>query len=203
MERKIDEITSLIENDIKLRFYEEFGVTVSNVDIAAIDVDKTSEGYKELKKITKDLATDSAKAENEIKIKDMQAQQKIGVFEKVANKFVDIKENQFIRHKQSQREYSDVIEDSRAGKIGSIIGKVIRSVQSANTKDAPPEIPSFKKYFIAIDGEAKGPYDIESLKAMINNNELSKDSLVWTKNMKDWVEAGKVKELEKLFSEQL
>ena len=48
IESKIAQITDLVEFDITKRFQETFGVTVTGVDIAAIEIDKSSQGYKEL-----------------------------------------------------------------------------------------------------------------------------------------------------------
>lgn len=55
MDKKILQITDLVEQFIQDRLLKEFGVTVTSVDIGDIDVDKTSEGYKSLVKVTKDI----------------------------------------------------------------------------------------------------------------------------------------------------
>ena len=57
IESKVSQINDAIEYDIKERLSENFGVTVSGVDIAAIEIDKSSEGYRQLKAITADVTT--------------------------------------------------------------------------------------------------------------------------------------------------
>lgn len=57
IESKVSQINDAIEFDIKERLSENFGVTVSGVDIAAIEVDKSSEGFRQLKAITTDVTT--------------------------------------------------------------------------------------------------------------------------------------------------
>ena len=42
-----------MEYDIGERLKENFGVLVSGVDIGAIEIDKTSEGYRQLMAVTK------------------------------------------------------------------------------------------------------------------------------------------------------
>ena len=102
LERKIETINSLVEESIKARFFEEFGVTVSNVDISAVDVDKTSEGYRQLKAVTQDLMTATMQAKTEVDIKEMRDSQKLGILERAGRALVDIREGGYERHKITQ-----------------------------------------------------------------------------------------------------
>ena len=65
IESKIAQINDLIEYDLGERLKENFGVTVSGVDIGAIEVDKSSEGYHQLMRITRDMAAAKAEAETQ------------------------------------------------------------------------------------------------------------------------------------------
>jgi hypothetical protein len=49
-----------------------------------------------------------------------------------------------------------------------------------------------KKYFIAEDGEQKGPFSINELKEM----SISKTTLIWQEGFDDWIEAGKIEKLQ-------
>lgn len=49
LERRIEEINQLVEEKIIPRFLTDFGVTVTAVDIAAIEINKASQGYGLLK----------------------------------------------------------------------------------------------------------------------------------------------------------
>lgn len=102
LERKIEQINDIVESKIKDRLYDEFGVTVSSVDIAAIDVDKTSDGYLQLKAVTHELTTQTMQAQTEVNIKEMRDSQKLGILERAGRAFVDIKEGAYARHKQTQ-----------------------------------------------------------------------------------------------------
>ncbi|MCK4441765.1 MAG: DUF4339 domain-containing protein, partial [Sulfurovaceae bacterium] len=55
-------------------------------------------------------------------------------------------------------------------------------------KTTPPPIPTReeKLYHIAIDSASEGPYDTRSIKNMIIKGTIDKDTLVWSKGMKDW-----------------
>lgn len=65
IETKVAQINDVVEFDISERFKEDFGVIVSGVDLSAIELDKSSDGYKQLMAITKDIASTEIKAEME------------------------------------------------------------------------------------------------------------------------------------------
>lgn len=77
LESKIAQINDAMEYDISQRLSQTFGVTVSGVDIGAIEIDKSDEGYRQLVSVTKDLAGATVKAETEAKIRDIAAKQRI------------------------------------------------------------------------------------------------------------------------------
>ena len=102
LERKINLINDLAEADIKKRLYEDFGVTVSGLDIAVIDIDKASEGYLQLQTVTQGLTTQTMQAQAAVNIKEMRDSQKLGVLERAGKIITNIKEDQYARHKQTQ-----------------------------------------------------------------------------------------------------
>ena len=77
IESKTAQINDVMEYDLSERLKETFGVVVSGLDIGAIEIDKSSEGYRQLMSVTKDLAGATAKAEAQAKIKDIADKQRI------------------------------------------------------------------------------------------------------------------------------
>ncbi|OED43873.1 antifreeze protein [Chromatiales bacterium (ex Bugula neritina AB1)] len=74
-------------------------------------------------------------------------------------------------------------------------------VTSANASAAlPPPLPASKKYHLAVDGEAIGPFEIDGLEQYLANGTLTRDSLVWASGMDDWAPAGEQAALAELFS---
>ena len=65
IETKTAQINDVAELDIRERLKENFGVTVSGVDISAIELYKSSDGYKQLMAVTKDITSTKIKAETE------------------------------------------------------------------------------------------------------------------------------------------
>jgi membrane protease subunit (stomatin/prohibitin family) len=53
----------------------------------------------------------------------------------------------------------------------------------------PPPIPGAIAYFVAINGQQSGPFDINTLKQMASQGQISKETLVWKQGMAQWAAA--------------
>ena len=71
MERKLLDINDLIAAKLKSRLESDFGVNMKGFDLATIDVDKESDGYAELRKVTAEQATKTTVAQTDINIKNL------------------------------------------------------------------------------------------------------------------------------------
>lgn len=76
MERKIDEISEVLETKLKERF-DEFGVKMKHIDINAVEIDKDSDAYEEVKSLTGGLTAKTMQAQADLNIKNMQQMQEI------------------------------------------------------------------------------------------------------------------------------
>ena len=77
LERKILQINEIVEGYLKPRLQNDFGVLVSAVDIAALEADKESEGWQQLKGVTQDVAAQTTQAQAAVNIQNMQDTQRI------------------------------------------------------------------------------------------------------------------------------
>jgi membrane protease subunit (stomatin/prohibitin family) len=77
LERKILELNIMAENYIKPRMENEFGVSVSSVDIDAIEANKESDGYQRLMAVTGDIAMQTTQAQATVNVRNMQDTQRI------------------------------------------------------------------------------------------------------------------------------
>jgi membrane protease subunit (stomatin/prohibitin family) len=77
MEKKLLEINDLIAAYLKPRLENDFGVNLKGFDLATIEVDKESQGYAELRKVTADQAAKTTVAQTDVNIKNMQDMQSI------------------------------------------------------------------------------------------------------------------------------
>lgn len=87
LESKTSQINDAVEYDISERLKENFGVTVSGVDIGTIEIDKQSDGYRQLMAVTKDITTAKMQAENTDYVERLRIQRE---------------EGQYAQHKQTQ-----------------------------------------------------------------------------------------------------
>lgn len=102
IETKISQINDIIEYDLGERLKESFGVSVSGIDIGAIELDKTSEGYRQLMSVTKDISGATAQAQARAKIKDITDKQRIEVEHYEGTLRIQREEGQYAQHKQTQ-----------------------------------------------------------------------------------------------------
>lgn len=77
MEKKLLEINDLIAAYLKPRMENDFGVDMKGFDLATIDVDKESQGYAELRKVTAEQTTKTTVAQTDVNIKNMSDMQGI------------------------------------------------------------------------------------------------------------------------------
>lgn len=77
IERKIELIGDMVKADLFERIKKEFKILLTEIDITAIEVDKYSEDYAQLKAITQDVTSSTILAEAEAKVRDILEKQRI------------------------------------------------------------------------------------------------------------------------------
>lgn len=103
IENKISQINDAIEHDISERLEENFGVTVSSVDIGAIEIDKSSESYQQLMAITKNVTTTRVQAETRDYVERLRIQRE---------------EEQYAMHKQTQTDNIGAFQVEKQAEVG-------------------------------------------------------------------------------------
>ena len=102
IENKIAQINDVIEYDIGERLKETFGVAVSGVDIGAIELDKSSDSYRQLMAVTKELTAATVQAQTAAGIKNIHDKQRIEAENYQETLRVQREEGQYALHKQTQ-----------------------------------------------------------------------------------------------------
>ena len=74
LERKILEISNLIQQYVKPQVEQLFGITVRQLDITRMNIDKESRGYRELKALTADLEKERVMAQHNAQISNFNLQ---------------------------------------------------------------------------------------------------------------------------------
>jgi membrane protease subunit (stomatin/prohibitin family) len=64
--------------------------------------------------------------------------------------------------------------------------------QSEAAPDTPPPPPDIKHYFVSVNGRSEGPFDLDTMRRMIAEGTLTRDTYVWREDLDGWKEAGHV-----------
>ncbi len=226
-------INATVEFDISARLRESFGVSVSGVDIGCIDIDKSSEGYRQLMAITKDITTAT-----------IQGQTAANIEHYAESLRIKREEEQYATHKKTQSENITAYQveaqtevgiagaealgkmgGSGAGDVnlggggfnpasmmasmalGGAIGQNMASLMSNTipTANVSQNPPPIPKtfYHVAKDGKPFGTFELSRLKEMAAAGELTDKTLVWKQGMVDWEKAGDIEELKGLFPPEI
>ena len=118
IESKTAQINDVVELDISERLQDTFGVTVSGVDISAIELDKSSAGYRELMSVTKDIAGATVKAEAEARIKDIADKQRIEMENYEESLRIQREEGQYAQHKATQTANIGAFQVEKQAEVG-------------------------------------------------------------------------------------
>lgn len=65
----------------------------------------------------------------------------------------------------------------------------------------PPPLPKKASYYVALNGQQAGPFDLSVLPDKITAGTVTRDTLVWTTGMPNWVAASLVPEIAALFKD--
>ena len=103
IETKTAQINDVVEYDISERLKEGFGVLVSGVDIGAIEIDKSSEGYRQLMAVTKDITAAKIEAETQDYVERLRIQRE---------------EGQYAMHKQTQTANIGAFQVEKQAEVG-------------------------------------------------------------------------------------
>jgi len=104
----------------------------------------------------------------------------------------------------------EALGSDKGGSMGDMIGMGAGIAMGQNMteilgkksldKHTPPPLPqrNTTMYYVALNDEKEGPYDLRTIQLFINEKKINKETLIWTEGLKDWVEAYSI--LEKNFN---
>lgn len=244
LESKISQINDEIEYVIGARLKETFGVTVTGVDIGAIEIDKTSDGYSKLMAVTQKLTSATLEAQTNATIKNFHDKQRIEAENYEEMLRIQREEGQYAQRKQTQTANFAAFQAEKQAEVGiagaaslgqmgangtgnvdlggagfnpaammagmAVGGAVGRNIagtmnnimgginQSVQLGTVPPPIPE-TAYYVAINGQATGPFNLNKLQQMAVAGQFAPNSLVWRIGMTEWLRADYIDELKIIF----
>jgi len=105
MERKLLEINDIVSAYLKPRLETDFGVNMKGFDLSSIDVDKESENYHELRKVTANQQTKTIDAQTDTNIKNLQDIQEINAKNMEETLRIQREEAQRLQRLQSEQSF--------------------------------------------------------------------------------------------------
>ncbi|MCD8148997.1 MAG: SPFH domain-containing protein [Clostridiales bacterium] len=229
IESKTAIINDAVEYDVTQRLKETFGVSVSGVDISAIEIDKASDGYRHLMAVTRDIAVTKVEAETLDYTERLRMQRE---------------EGRYAAHKQTQSANLGAFQTEKqaevgvagaqalgrmgannagnvdlggtgfnpaammagmalGGAVGQNIAGVMNGAMAGTSQTAQQSVTPppipTSSYYVAANGQPTGPFEMPVLTQMAAAGQLTADSLVWKNGMEQWEKAKAVEELKRLF----
>ncbi|MCX7862370.1 MAG: SPFH domain-containing protein [Bacteroidales bacterium] len=81
----------------------------------------------------------------------------------------------------------------------AMANQMMNAMNQQQQQNTPPPVPPQIQFYVVINGQQAGPYDINTIKQLISQNQINKQTLVWRQGMSNWDNAGNVAELQNLF----
>lgn len=215
IERKILEISALVQSYVTPQIERLFGINVRSIDIMSINVDKEAPGYRELKAVTTDLEKAAIQTRSELNIDAMRHQQEMslgGQEEMQRMQLEHQRESMRIQREELQRASRLQTETNFLGAHQADLNAGVQTAQAQSrmTTGAPPmpgmggmppmpgTVPQVQ-YIVGVNGQQVGPCDWNQLKQLVEQGLLTHQTYVWKQGMANWQFAGDIQELTPLF----
>ena len=223
IERKILEISELVQRFVTPKIESLFGVNVRSIDITNIVVDKDSRGYRELKAVTTDLEKDALQTRSSLNLDAMKRQQEMslgGQEEMQRMQLEHQRETMRIQREELQRASRLQTETNFLGAHQANLNAGVQTAQAqarggmfaqqmpgmhpmpgmGGMPPMPGSVPQVS-YMVGVNGQQIGPCDWNQLEQMVQQGQLTHQTYVWKQGMPQWQFAGEVQELTPLFQD--
>lgn len=223
LERKILDISEIVQMRLKPQFEDDFGVNLKRFDIAAIEIDKESENYEEFIRLTKEQQMRRSEIDTEQyeRVSKLSAEsqfiqahainQQADVLKTAAESMGQV-DGMNISGGDGMNPAGMMMGMAMGGAMGSqMVGMVNNFGQTTQPQQSqqappilggapvPPPMPTTVQYMVAINGLQYGPYNIQQMQQMAQSGQINASVLVWAQGMPQWVTAGNIPELAQLF----
>ena len=219
LERKVVEISDLIQAKLSPIFQEDFGVNLKRFDISAIEIDKDSDTYSEFVRLAKEQQMRRAEIDTEQyeRVSKLSAEsqfiqahaidQQVEVLKTAAQSMGKMGGMNMGRG-DGMNPAGMMMGMAMGGAMGSqmagMMNNFCQPTQSQtppmqNGVPVPPPMPNPVQYMVAINGQQYGPYNMQQMQQMAQSGQINASVLVWAQGMPQWVVAGSVPELAQLF----
>lgn len=224
IEKKILEISNMMQACLAPQLADDFGVNLKRLDISAIEIDKESPDYKEFIHATKE--------QQRIQAEQIGRRAQIDTEIYAEGSRLNVQTQNLQAHAINQQtevlkaaaknlgQMGGQIKDAGGmSPIGMMMGMGVAAgmgqqmagmMQGMNqamqqpqmpqqTPPVTPPLPTATNYMLAVNGQQYGPYNMQQMQQMTSTGQLTAQTLVWCQGMATWEPAGNRQDLAALF----
>ena len=197
LERKILEISDLVQQYVTPKIESLFGINIRSIDITEIVVDKTSRGYRELKAVTADLDKDALRRRQEMSLGGQEEMQRMQLEHQRETMRIQREELQRASRLQTETNFL-------AAHQADLNGGAVLEQHRPYTQQMPNSVPPMPgaqpqvQYMVGVNGQQVGPCNWSQLQQLVQQGQLTQQTYVWKQGMANWEYAGNVHELQPL-----
>lgn len=211
LERKIVEISELVQQYVTPKIESLFGVNVRSIDITDIVVDKASRGYRDLKAVTADLEKDSLQRRREMSLGGQEEMQRIQLEHQRETMRVQREELQRASRLQTETNFLSAHQADLNANVQMAQAKAQAQQRMFGAMPGVPPMPGMAgvppmpgaepqvSYMVGVNGQQYGPCNWNQLQQMAMQGILTHQTYVWKQGMPQWQMAGEIQELTPLF----
>lgn len=215
LERKILELSELVQRMVSPKIEQLFAVNIRSLDITEIMVEKDSPGYRDLKSVTTDLEGNQLRTMSALNLDAMKRQQEMnlgGQEELQRMQLENQRETMRIQREEMQRAARLQTETNFLSAHQANLnagGGMFAGYQSAPQMPSMPQMPNMPQmptmtpqvqYMVNVNNQPVGPCDWNQLQQLVQQGQLISQTPVWKQGMPQWQCAGEVQELCALFA---
>lgn len=215
IERKIVEISDLMQARLAPQLQDDFGVNLKRLDISAIEIDKESSEYAEFSKATKqqqirraEIDTDVYEESAHLGVQSQHLQahainKQAEVLTAAANNLGQMGQ---MGNGGGMNPVGMMMGMGVAAGMGQQMAGMMGGMQQTQQPQqqapqmAPPPMPGTVSYMLAVNGQQYGPYNMQQLQQMAQSGQLTAQTLVWCQGMAAWEPAANRPDLASLFA---
>jgi membrane protease subunit (stomatin/prohibitin family) len=205
IETQLDAVNLLVESRVRPELERVFGIQINSLTIDKIEIDKDDDQFHKLKKLTADITErktmvqsnidiEALQAKSDVSIKNLKDQQRMSSEHAEESMRIQREEAQRLQKLQTESNYFDThklnVESTKEG---------AQNVMSNTGVPGPPPLPGTSTFFVAVNGQQAGPFDLPQLQQLIANGQIQRDTFVWKQGMLNWDEAINIVELKSFF----
>lgn len=184
----LDDLSEYCKDKIQIEF-ENYGIKIENFYLMSINIPESDPSVIKLKE-SKDLAAKVAIAGKDV----YQMDRSFDVMDKAA-------QNEGTMGDTMGAGMGIGLGFGMGNQMGNMVGNmnVGQNQQSQNHQVPPPPQNQNIQYYVLINNQQNGPHSMDSIKLLISQGQVNKDTLVWKEGMVDWVNIMEQSDLKLLF----